>query len=574
LLVVAGCAALGPAQAPGSEAGPSAGTEAPAIGDAGTQPAAATDTPSATDLSGVYYKLLVAEVAGHRGRLDLAVSHYLDAARLTRDPRIVERAVRIAAFARDEAASLEAAQLWVAVAPGSHEAHRILAGLYLRAGQVEEAVAELRTVLDTLKTTPAQSYALLVELLARERDDQVAFAVMDRFVAGAADENLAQVAVASLAARRGKLDRASELLQQVLARTPDDQGATLLYAQVLQTQGKAEQAADQLAGAVARRPEDTGLRLAYARLLVGAKRYDQAAGEFRRVVERSPDNADARYSLALLLMQAERLDEAEQQLRVLASRGTRQQSARFYLGQIAESRRRVDEAISWYRQVDQGEHFLDAQVRAAALLAQQGRLDEARQHLQAVETSSEKDQVRLFLVEAEILVAAQRLDDAMAVHDLALSEFPDDAELLYGRAMLAERMDRIDLLERDLRAILKRDPQHVQALNALGYTLADRTDRYQEAYELISKALALRPDDFYILDSMGWVLYRMQRYPEALEYLRRAAALSDDPEVAAHLGEVLWVSGDQPAAREVWEAALRRKPDAEPIQEVMRRFLP
>jgi tetratricopeptide (TPR) repeat protein len=434
-------------------------------------------------------------------------------------------------------------------------------------------VTELRYVLASLKTTPGQSYALLVDLLARERDDEVAFAVMDRFVAGAQDENLAQMAVASLAARRGKLERAAELLQQVLARAPDDEGATLLYAQVLQSQGKADEAAERLAAAVARRPEDSGLRLAYGRLLVAAKRYDQAADEFRRVVERNPDSADARYALALLLLQGERLDEAEQQLRVLASRGSRQASARFYLGQLAENRRRLDEAISWYRQVGPGEHFLDAQVRLAALLAQQGRLDEARQHLQGVETSDSKDQVRLFLVEAELLTAAHRYDEAMAVHDLALSEFPDDPDLLYGRAMLAERMDRIDLLERDLRAILERDPEHVQALNALGYTLADRTDRYEEAHALISKALAQRPNDFYILDSMGWVLYRMGRYPEAIEYLRRAASISEDAEVAAHLGEVLWVSGDQDAAREVWEAALRRKPDAEPVQEAMRRFL-
>ena len=576
LFVVAGCAALGSPQAPGSEAVPApeaAPAQAVTPPDSALAPAPAPRSRTPVEKS-LVYRLLVAEMAGRRGQLDVSATHYLAVARETRDPEVVERAVRIAAAADDDAATLEAARLWVEVAPESHEAHRVLAGIYLRARRVEEAVTEMRALFGLLKTTPAQTYSLLVEMLSRERDQELALAAMERFVAGQESDPLAQSALASLAARGGKPERAASILQQVLQSHPDDPGTVLLYAQVLQTQGKAREGIDLLAGALARRPGETALRVAHGRLLVADKRYEDAIAEFQRVVDAHPDNGDARHALALLYLQTEKLDEAERHLRSLSVRGARQNTARFYLGHVAEARGRVDEAISWYGQVEQGDNLVDAQVRLGVLLARQGRLDEARQRLQSVETSNGKDRVRLVLVEAELLVDAGRLQDALTVHDLALQEFPDDADLLYARAMVAEKLDRLDLLEADLRAILSRDPNHVQALNALGFTLADRTDRHQEAHDLIVRALAQRPDDYYIQDSMGWVLFRLGRLPEALEYLRRAAAQSDDVEVAAHLGEVLWASGDEAGARQVWDAVLKREPGNKRITELMRRLAP
>lgn len=574
LFVVAGCAALGSPQAPGSEAMPApeaAPAHAVSPPDSALAPALAPRSRTPVEES-LVYRLLVAEMAGRRGQLDVSATHYLVVARETRDPEVVERAVRIAAAADDDAATLEAAQLWVEVAPESPEAHRVLAGIHLRARRLEEAVTEMRALFGLLKTTPAQTHSLLVEMLSRERDQELALAAMERFVAGQESDPLAQSALASLAARGGKLERAASILQQVLQSQPDDPGTVLLYAQILQTQGKAREGIDLLAGALARRPGEIALRMAHGRLLVADKRYEEAIAEFQHVVDAQPDNGDARHALALLCLQTEKLDEAERHLRSLSVRGARQNTARFYLGHVAEARGRVDEAISWYGQVEQGENLVDAQVRLGVLLARQGRLDEARQRLQSVETSNGKHRVRLSLVEAELLVDAGRLQDALTVHDLALQEFPDDADLLYARAMVAEKLDRLDLLEADLRAILSRDPDHVQALNALGFTLADRTDRYQEAHDLIVRALAQRPDDYYIQDSMGWVLFRLGRLPEALEHLRRAAAQSDDVEVAAHLGEVLWVSGDEAGARQVWDAVLKREPDNQRITELMRRL--
>lgn len=215
---------------------------------------------------------------------------------------------------------------------------------------------------------------------------------------------------------------------------------------------------------------------------------------------------------------------------------------------------------------------MGAQIRYAVLLGQQAGVEQAQHFLHALSQKSPQESIRLRRAEAEILIEAERLEQAMAVYNEALAAHPGDTELLYARAMLAEKIDRLDILEGDLRAILMQDPDNADALNALGYTLADRTDRHQEALELITRALSLKPHDYYILDSMGWVLYRMGRYEEAIKHLRRALAVNEDPEVAAHLGEVLWMMGNKKAARSVWQKALQSTPEDQGLLEVMRRF--
>ncbi len=519
------------------------------------------------------YKLLVAEMAGHRGELDLSVQNYLEAAHTTRDPVVVERATRIAVFARKEAAALEAAELWTEISPKSHEARRILVSLYLKEGRTDDAVRELQKLLDMLAVTPKQANGLLVEMLSRERDKEQALAVMGKFMENRADDPDATLAYASLAVRSGDLDLAADLLSGLLKEHPDHRSAILLYARVLQDQGKTASALKYLGRLLELEPDDMRYRMAYARLLVSAKRFDEALAEFRTLSAQKPEDADVRYALSLLLLQTNRPEEAEEQFQELIKRGQQVETAQYYLGQLAETREELDLAIERYSQVDEGQHHLDARVRIAVLLAKQGKLDEARERLHGVQTRQVKESVRLYLVESEILADAGKLDEAMAVYDRGLEEHTENSDLLYARAMLAEKMGRVDLLERDLRSVLSREPTNAQALNALGYTLADRTDRYEEAHELIAKALELKPDDYYILDSMGWVLYRLGRHQEALQYLRRAAETSDDSEVAAHLGEVLWVTGDKAGARQVWETALESTPDDQRLLDLMKRFV-
>lgn len=565
-LSLGACAGMRPGPAEDVSEAPE--TSAPEVSSQGVQ----AQVPPAELDADTLYEILVAEIAGHRGQLDLSVKNYLAVARKTRDPRVAERATRIAVYARDDTDILEAARLWVALSPDSPEAHRVLAAVFIRQGRVQAAVHELETLLAMADGNPEHAYPLLVEILARERDKQKALETMAQFMAQRPDDPRAVYAHASLAIRAGELERAAAVLSKHLAQHPEDRKALLLYTRVLQEQGKTSEALRYLGQVLAQEPDNPTYRMAYARLLVSANRFDDALVEFRTLAKQKPEDGDIRYALGLLLLQTNRLEEAEREFKTLIKLNKQVLTAKYYLGQLAETREDLKTAVRYYREVDQGPHHVDAQVRIAVLLAKQDRYDEAREHLHGIQARDSSESVRLYLVESELLADGDKLAEAMVVYDRSLEEFPDHTDLLYARAMLAEKMDRLDILERDLRAIIAREPNNAQALNALGYTLADRTERYKEARGFIEQALKLKPDDYYVLDSMGWVLYRLGKPNEALTYLRRAAELSDDVEVAAHLGEVLWVTGDQAGAREVWDSALKTTPDNERLLEVIKRF--
>jgi tetratricopeptide (TPR) repeat protein len=518
------------------------------------------------------YKLLVAELAGRRGRLDLSLKNYLEVARETQDPAVAERAVRIAVFARDQENGLEAAKLWTELAPESTAARQVYAALLLRAGQTDDAVTVLAAAVPHFKGGPAEAYPHIGDMLARERDKAAAILVMERLVSSNPDDIYAQSAYAQLLARGGKIDEAVTVYEKVLALDPDDQANLIIYSRLLNRQGKTELALSTLSEALTRHPDADRVRLTYARLLVDAKHYDDALEQFAFLSKSSPENGDVRYAYGLLLLQTNHLADAEAEFRDLITRRERVEAAYYYLGQIAESKQDMEGALKAYRMVDDGEHRLNAQIRVAVLLAEGGQLAEGRAHLHGLRSDNTQQAIRIYRAEAEILAKRNDFRDALQVYDGALEEYPGDTDLLYARAMLAEKMDLIIVLERDLRTILASEPNNADALNALGYTLADRTDRYDEAYELIKRAYELKPNDHYVVDSMGWVLYRMGRHQESLVHLRRAMELNGDPEIAAHLGEVLWMTGNEDAAREIWDTALKDAPDDAKLLDVKKRF--
>jgi tetratricopeptide (TPR) repeat protein len=578
-LVLTGCAGLAPARDGGEPVAPSgtleeaapATTETPAV-SAEQAPTASAGVDASTEDN--LYKLLVAEIAGRRGRMDLSLEYYLEVARSSRDPAVAERAVRIAVFARDQEGGLEAARLWTEIDPDSIDARQVYAALLLRAGEVDSAVRELDAAVPLFAGGSAQAYPRIADMLARERDKTVAVAVMARLVAGRPNDLHAQAAYAQLLARSGQTDRALEVYENVLALDPDDQQALIVYARLLHRQGKSDAALATLSSALERRPQSDRVRLAYARLLVDAKLYDLALAQFADLSKRAPDNADVRYAYGLLLMQTNHVKEAEAQFKELIARRERMAVAYYYLGQIAESREDIEAALAAYRKVDDGGHRLDAQIRAAVLLAESGRLVQARAHLHGLRSENNQQAIRIYRAEAEILTKRKDYAEAIQVYDGALQDYPHDTDLLYSRAMLAEKMNDLVTLERDLRSILSREPNNADALNALGYTLADRTERYAEAYELVKRAYEIKPDDHYVIDSLGWTLYRMGRHQEALMHLRRAMELNGDPEIAAHLGEVLWMTGDKKAAMEIWDTALKSTPDDPRLLDVRKRFEP
>lgn len=520
------------------------------------------------------YRLLVAEIAGQRDKLEVAVENYGEVARQSRDPEIIERAIRIAVYARDDAAAAEIAKLWLEVDPGNNDAHQVLAAVAIRNGDVDTAVGHLESILNSGPGALGQKLWLIANMLSREDSKDTTLAVMDRLVEDHRENPDALFAYAHLAVRMDDLDRAESLLEKLLEIQPQNTNAVMNYLSVLQKNANQAQALAWLEQNIDKYEDNFNLRMVYARLLTDARKFEAARGEFKALAAEAPDNADVIYALGLLSLQSNQLDDAEGYFNHLIELGQRKPESRYYLGRIAEERGNLDDAATYYAAVESGENHIDAQIRSALILKKQGKLEAALAHLENIEPDNVRERTVLVQAEAEILMQEQRYDEALTLYNQALESNPDNADLLYGRAMLAEKMDKLELLESDLRAILEQDPKHTQALNALGYTLADRTDRLQEAHDLIKRALEISPNDFYIVDSMGWVLYRMGRLDEAVTYLRRAMEMHDDPEVAAHLGEVLWVKGDREAAREVWETALQATPDDERLLDVIKRFNP
>ncbi len=578
-LILAGCAELMPAKdgsvpadSPAAVEGAAPAATAAPAGSARAAPAAADSAVAGSSSEDNLYKLLVAEIAGRRGRMDLSLENYLEVARTTRDPAVAERAVRIAVFARDQEGGLEAANLWTEIAPDSIDARQVYAALLLRAGEVDTAVRQLEAAVPHFAGGSAEAYPRIGDMLARERDKTVAVAAMARLVGAHPDDLHAQSAFARLLARAGETDRALQVYDKVLALDPDNQQTLIIYARLLQRQGNTELALGTLKNALERRPESDRVRLTYARLLVDSKQYDDALDQFARLSQRAPENADVRYAYGLLLMQTDHMKEAEAQFKALIAQRQRVTVAYYYLGQIAESREDIEAALAAYRNVTEGENRLNAQIRAAVLLAESGRLVQARAHLNGLRSDNRQQAIRIYRAEAEILTKRKDYAQAMQVYNGALADYPNDTDLLYSRAMLAEKMDDLEGVERDLRSILSREPDNADALNALGYTLADRTDRYDEAYELVKRAYELKPDDYYVIDSMGWALYRLGRNQEALVHLRRAMSMNDDPEIAAHLAEVLWMTGDKQAALEIRDTALKGTPDDPRLLDLKKRF--
>ncbi len=337
---------------------------------------------------------------------------------------------------------------------------------------------------------------------------------------------------------------------------PDLPQALVLKAQILIKQDKKPQALQVLEKAVGQQPQSGELHLAYGRMLLDAGDTEGSREQFRAVVKLSPDNTDAVYSLALLELETGQLEAGEQHLKQLLDVEDKRQSVYYYLGYAAQERGDVEAALQWYGKVEEGEYWTQSRLRMAKLLAGKGRLDEVRKEMQTLRRNNPENAVDYYLIEGQVLSDLAMYQEASDLYAEALESHPQEEDLLYAQALVAEQLDRVDVAEKYMRLILEQDPDNVRTLNALGYTLADRTDRYAEALQYIEKAYAQKPDDPAIIDSMGWVQYRLGNLDQAQRYLQQAYDMTGDGEIGAHLGEVLWMQGDQAGARRVWEKSL------------------
>jgi len=520
----------------------------------------------------ILYEFLLAEIAGQRGNVTLAAQAYVDLAKQTRDPRIARRATEIALYARMNNAAIEAAKIWYESEPGSQRPLQALAGLLVASGRYDEAVPYLKKLLAGAPNGPGNGFMQLTRTLANAQDKSAALKLVRNLAADYPDLPQAHLAVAQAAAGAGDEQLALKEAEKALQLQPDWEIAVLFEAQLLQ-KGSPAQAAALLQDFVQKHPAAREARLGYARTLVAQKRFADARVEFERLMADAPDNTDLAFAVALLSLQLKDYDAAEKHLKQLLDTSYRDKDGvRLYLGQVAEERNNLPEALHWYGEVGEGEQYIQAQIRYAGVLLKQGKLDAARDHLHQAAARNSRQRVQLILAEAQLLRDANQPKAAFDLVGHALDRLPNDPDLLYDYAMLADKIDRVDVLEASLRKLIELRPEHAHAYNALGYSLADRNERLPEARELIEKALKLAPDDAFIIDSMGWVLYRQGKPKDALGYLRRAFSDQPDPEIAAHLGEVLWVLGRHDEAERVWQDAAQKNPTNETLVNTIKRL--
>ena len=524
------------------------------------------------------YQYLLSEIAGQRGRPVVATRGMLDLAQKTSDPRIARRAAEIAFQSRQTAEAREALLLWITLEPESNTARQALGALVGVQGPIEQ-VAETLTQWLQDKTLAPALFLQMPYLLGRYTDrDRVANLVAELALPfGTILE--AQFALGITAFAAGRVDAARVAIDAAIRSKPNFSRAVIAKAQMLRAANDddaAERASQYLASHLKTFPRDTEVRVAYARSLVSTKSLLSAREEFRRASQELPKDGELVYASALISLQIEDWNAAIVDFKRTLDMDPRDKNPIYFnLGLAAEGQKDIDAASSWYRLVGEGEYFVNARLRTAGFAAKRDGIEAGRKLLQDAQNGdleSPETRTQLVLAEAQLLRDTGALQEAYEVLSVALAKQPESVPLRYDRAMVADRLNRVEDMERDLRTVINVKPDHAHAYNALGYAFAERSIRLPEAMDLIRKAVALAPEDAFILDSLGWVQYRMQQVDDALATLTRAYRMRPDPEIASHLGEVLWVSGKKDEAQQVWQRALLENPGNATLIAVIERF--
>lgn len=558
LLVNAGCGLLPPQSGGGDWDDPDR-IRVSTLADDGSKPVADE-----------VFDILSGEIAAQRGEFDAAYVYYMNAARLG-DAYAAQKATRIALHLKDNQRTREALEAWLRLAPQDVGARQVATLFYATQGDVDQADIHLRELFSLLSDQGDTKYILIAAVGSAVKDVRVQTELMNRLTSAYPNRPEVHYISALVAAGANQYKTATAAAKKAISLRPDWVNARVLLSKILLNQGDPAGARRVLEEGLALAKNDNELRSAYARLLVDTEDLESAYQQFSRVLQGDPENPEVEYALGLLGFQLGRLDEAARHFDKLFNMNRHRDEAAFFLGEIAEQQKKPEIAERWYHRA-RGPFQLDAQVRLAKLMAGRGDIQPSRDVLQRLRVQAPTQALTLYLVEGEILREVNHLDLAMQVYADALEVFPKNAKLLYARALTAAEIKRVDILEADLREVLRQDPEHADALNALGYTLADLTDRYEEALGYIRRALELKPGNAAILDSMGWVLYRLGRNEEALGYLEQAYDLFPDAEIAAHLGEVLWVQGERKQARRVWQQGLEKSPDNKYLRTLMKKY--
>ncbi|WP_210397107.1 tetratricopeptide repeat protein [Motiliproteus sediminis] len=549
LALLAGCSGLqSPTPAPAPAAEPPAASAASEATQGSFEPA-------------TLYALLVAEIAGQRGLPRVSLHNYLQEAERTRDVAITRHAAHIAAQLKDTESLLRAALIWADIEPANPAPYRLAAGELIKRGDHARALPLLETALRLNDTPVVDVLVERVEKMSAEELDAYR-QLMDQLLTEQPQQPRWLYTKAALLRLQPELEPALTLVQDALAQEPDFDRAILLEADLQARSGHVDTALSHLREELRQR-DHKQMRTLYLRLLLEKQQYPLAEQQAQLLVANHPGDHNLTFYVGALLMENGRLDAAEGYFEQLAMAVGSNSTLHYYLGRIAQQREDRAEALAHYTRVSDAPYLLPSQAEIGRLLDQPEDRDQLTEIYSTARQQHPAAAATLYALEGSWLADKDLKHAAMLVYNEGVSQFPDDTRLRYNRAMLGEQLDDLALLESDLRHLLELEPDNAMALNALGYSLTDRTDRHPEALKLISRALELKPDDPAILDSMGWVHFNLGQLDIALDYLQRAYTSFPDPEIATHLGKAYWALGRTQEAMAVWQEALERDPDSQ-----------
>ena len=518
------------------------------------------------------FKLLMGEVALDRNQPRVGLRLLMDAARQTNDPRVAQRVTEVAMKERQFKEAMEAASLWLNNDPTSAQARQLMAALLVNQQRLADAHPYLEQWLSADKTRLGSNLVQLTQLLARYKYKKAALSLLKTLAAPYADNAQAHVAVAQAAWSASEPELSLTEARAALAIAPDMELAALFVAQALQLHSE-EEAMAFVADYLKRYPTAIDVRMSFTRLLVNKKKVNEALEQFELLTAGAPQNPKLEINIATLALSLEQWDVAEAHFKAALSAGFSDPDIiALSLGEIEERRKHYVEALKWYAEVKPGERYVNAQARYATVLVKQGNLEAGNRHLEMLLEQNTNVQIQLIQAQANLLREAKAYQRAFDVLDKALKSHPEVVDLLYDQGMMAEKIERFDVLEKNFRRVIQLRPDNAQAYNALGYTLADRKIRLTEANQLIKKALELSPNDPYILDSQGWVFFRLGELRQAESVLRQAFKLRPEAEVGAHLGEVLWENNQREEAKRLWTDLIKNNAANETLFETIKRL--
>jgi len=519
----------------------------------------------------ILYLLMSAEIAAQRGRYDVTLMNYVEAAKQSQDRLVIERAMRISQSLKADNAQRQLAELWLETDPNNVQAHRVAAIQSVKRNDLEKALYHMEQIMDLGGDADFDSLAAMATGLPAS--SQLELLQLYEDLAERHPDNLEiRYSIALLLKVIGDNESALTQLQKLLDNKPEFQPALVLKGDLLYQTGQKSEALDHLLYSTRRYPENRQMGTLYGRMLIGEGQLQAAQDEFKRLIEQFPNMPGLRLSHALVALENGETELARKDLTGLIEQGHHSSEAHYYLGRIADEEGDIESAIGYYDRVKDSNHYLAALARSSALRAQSGELAQALANLRNLRQTNPESAENFWLLEINLLLDLEQNDQAMEAADEALTAYPENVRIRYARAMLHDSNGRFEDAEQDLRAILEQEPDNAVALNALGYILSTRSARFDEAQGLIERALSLDPENPAILDSMGWVLFKQGEITKALDYLQAAYEAFPDPEVAAHLGEALWQNGQQEQALMIWREGLEKDPTDELILETLERL--